>query len=84
MREPTPLLEAFGRRVREARKDAGLTLRQLGERTDLSNAGLCQIENAQCAAGIDTLFRLCCALNKSADFLMFGNEEYAMLEDSSP
>jgi CheY-like chemotaxis protein len=53
---------AIGRRIREIRRERGLTLRQLASRTGLSVSLISQIELAKSAASILTLHRLVTAL----------------------
>jgi two-component system, OmpR family, response regulator len=62
----------IGRNVRDARKRAGLTLKQLSNRTGLSVSLLSQIERAESSASVSSLFKLATAMNCSiASF--FGN-----------
>ncbi len=53
---------ALGERIREARKKAGLTLKQLARRTDLSVSLLSQIERAESSASVSSLFKVAVAL----------------------
>lgn len=56
------LLQRLGVTVRETRKSRGLTLKQLSRRTGLSVSLLSQIERAETAASIASLYRLARAL----------------------
>lgn len=56
------LLQRLGVTVRETRKARGLTLKQLSRRTGLSVSLLSQIERAETAASIASLYRLARAL----------------------
>ena len=53
---------SIGARVREQRKAAGLTLRQLANRTGLSVSLISQIELGRSAASVSTLYKLSAAL----------------------
>ncbi|KPK79790.1 MAG: hypothetical protein AMS25_11360 [Gemmatimonas sp. SM23_52] len=65
--------EAVGRRVRAARKYAGLTQVELGERADLDQAVISRLENGTHQPRVDTLERVAAALDMSlADLLAFG------------
>ena len=57
-------LKRLGRAVREARHKASLTLQQLSRRTGVSVSLLSQIERAETAAAVVTLFRLSNALRR--------------------
>lgn len=58
----TELQRRIGERVREARKEKGLTLAQLADRTGLSIGFLSQVELGKNSASVDTLYRLALAL----------------------
>jgi two-component system, OmpR family, response regulator len=53
----------IGRNVRDARKQAGLTLKQLSNRTGLSVSLLSQIERAESSASVSSLYKLATAMN---------------------
>ncbi len=53
----------IGRQVRELRKSAGLTLKQMSNRTGLSVSLLSQIERAESSASVSSLFKLANAMN---------------------
>lgn len=52
----------IGRKVREHRKTAGLTLKQMSHRTGLSVSLLSQIERAESSASVSSLFKLASAM----------------------
>jgi DNA-binding response OmpR family regulator len=52
----------IGRRVRESRKRAGLTLKQMSNRTGLSVSLLSQIERAESSASVSSLYKLASAM----------------------
>lgn len=56
------LLRAVGERIRDARSERELTLRQLAQRTGLSVSLISQIELAKSSASLATLFKLSRAL----------------------
>jgi DNA-binding NtrC family response regulator len=58
----TRLNQEVGRRLRERRKSAGLTLKQLANRTGLSVSLISQIELGKSAASMSTLHKLATAL----------------------
>jgi DNA-binding NtrC family response regulator len=58
----TRLNSEVGRRIRERRKDRGLTLKQLANRTGLSVSLISQIELGKSAASMSTLHKLATAL----------------------
>ncbi len=53
----------IGRKVREHRKGAGLTLKQMSHRTGLSVSLLSQIERAESSASVSSLYKLASAMN---------------------
>jgi DNA-binding NtrC family response regulator len=58
----TKLNSAIGSRIREKRKESGLTLKQLANRTSLSVSLISQIELGKSAASLSTLHKLATAL----------------------
>lgn len=52
----------LGRRIKELRREQGLTLQQLGDRTGFSKSLLSKIENAQVSPPIGTLSKIARAL----------------------
>jgi DNA-binding XRE family transcriptional regulator len=65
--------EAVGHRVRAARKFAGLTQVELGERAELDQAVISRLERGTHRPRVDTLQRVAAALDMSlADLLAFG------------
>ncbi|MGC5584035.1 helix-turn-helix domain-containing protein [Ornithinimicrobium sp. W1679] len=63
---------ALGRRVRHHRREAGLTLAALAERTGLSASALSLIENGRREARVSTLTTLARALGVQTDQLLAG------------
>jgi DNA-binding NtrC family response regulator len=63
--QPTPrddLLATIGARIRAERKNQDLTLKQVAERTRLSVSLLSQIERAESAASVASLYKIASAL----------------------
>src|SRR5581483_4503567 len=61
--------DAVPRRLREARERAGLSLRQLARRLDISASALSQIETGKSRPSVRTLYALVSQLNLSLDEL---------------
>lgn len=77
----------FGKRLKETRKEKGLTQAQLAELVQVSKTTVSGWENELSYPSVDALVRLCGALSVSADYL-FGIEHegfivvYGLSEDS--
>lgn len=67
---PKPQLDALGALIRAQRLTAGLSLRELGERTRVSNAYLSQIERGLHEPSISVLRAVADALGVALDTLM--------------
>lgn len=63
LRREDELHLAIGRRIRELRKERGLTLKQMARRTNLSVSLLSQIERAESSASVSSLFKVATALD---------------------
>lgn len=50
--------EVIGKRIRQCRKEIGLTVEQLGKKTGLSQSMISQIERGQVNPSLDTLWKL--------------------------
>ena len=57
-------------RLQEIRKDRGLTLKQVAERSKLSEAAICLYENGKRKPMLDSLIRLANALDVTVDQLL--------------
>lgn len=66
------LLAAVGAKVRSLRKEQDLTLKQVARRTGLSVSLLSQIERAESAASVASLFKIASALNSTLGDLFSG------------
>jgi len=62
--------ETVGRRVRDARRTAGLTQVELGDRADLDQAVISRLERGKHQPRVDTLKRIAAALNMSLSGLL--------------
>lgn len=69
-RKEPKLLRDVGRRVKGARMDAGLGLREFADEAGISPSNVSWIENGKSEMGIGTLRDLCVALAVSADVLL--------------
>lgn len=68
--EPKPICERIGHKLCKLRVEAGFTLTDLSERTELSRAYLSELERGKCEPGAGTIVRLCRVLRISADELL--------------
>ena len=64
--------KAVGRRLGRARKQLGYTQEQLGELCDLTAKYISNIERAKSIPSLETLMRLCEALETTPDVLLLG------------
>ena len=64
------LIETFGRKVRQARKDKGWTQEQLAFEAGVKRAYLSEVENGQRNVSLDVVEKLAKALDVSPDVLM--------------
>ena len=67
--------KAFGRRIREKRKELHLSQEALAVAIGLSASFMGHIERGTRIASIETLVRICNVLHVSPNYLLFGNEE---------
>lgn len=69
---PEPVLRRISANLREARQDAGLTLEELAERSELHLAAVERMENGTTLPHLDTLVKLAAALEVSPSELCAG------------
>lgn len=62
--------EKLGERLREVRKDKGLTQEELGEMSDIGNKYISKIETGQADISLDCFLRLANALETPPDILL--------------
>ena len=70
-------METIGKRVRAARQELGLTMKQLHEQTGLSTGNISDIENDRNTPSVSSLVALGRALRRSLDGLLTGEEANA-------
>ena len=63
----------FGIRVKNARNSIGMTTEQLAEKSNRSENYIFRVEAGQ-SCSIHTLYQLSQALNKSSDYVLFGED----------
>jgi transcriptional regulator with XRE-family HTH domain len=68
----TPLLTNFGSRIRELRKDAGLSQERLAELADLHRTYMSGVERGERNASLTSIARIAKALNVSLSTLFEG------------
>ena len=84
MRDPSGMMEAekedmpmeWNDRLAAARKAAGLSQEQLGERLDVTRQAVSKWESGQATPDVLTAARLCEVLHISADYLLLGKEPH--------
>lgn len=64
--------EKIGLRIRKQRKEKGLTIDQLAEMIDVSSSYMGHIERGTRIASVETLARLCEALELDMHYVVFG------------
>jgi len=64
----------LGKRVQQARKAKKYTQEKLAEIINISVNNISRIENATMGISLSTLVALCSALDVSADYILFGND----------
>ena len=67
--------EGIGRRLRDARKGQCVTQRMLGAFVGCSNVTILNVEKARCAPGGELLHRLCMALGRDINWILYGRNE---------
>ena len=77
---------AIGKRIKVARKNAGITQEQLAERIDISTHYVYEIERGLKKLSLRTLTNIAIELQQSMDYLLWGNyppysEEFAAEPD---
>lgn len=75
-------METIGKRVRAARQELGLTMKQLHEQTGLSTGNISDIENDRNTPSVSSLVALGRALRRSLDWLLAGEEASARSNES--
>lgn len=69
------MLDMLGMRIKERRKQKGLTLKQVEQLTGISNGNLSEIERGIKTPSLSSLVKIVNVLECSADDLIFGENE---------
>ena len=66
---------AVGKRISLIRKNRGMTQEQLAEKAELSNIYISHIENSRSIPSLETLMKLCSALDITPDEVLLGTQQ---------
>ena len=66
---------AVGKRISLIRKNSGMTQEQLAEKAELSNIYISHIENSRSIPSLETLMKLCSALDITPDEVLLGTKQ---------
>lgn len=66
---------AVGKRISLIRKNCGMTQEQLAEKAELSNIYISHIENSRSIPSLETLMKLCSALDITPDEVLLGTKQ---------
>lgn len=66
---------AVGKRISLIRKQNGITQEQLAEKAELSNVYISHIENSRSIPSLETLMKLCSALDITPDEVLLGTKQ---------
>lgn len=66
---------AVGKRISLTRKNRGMTQEQLAEKAELSNIYISHIENSRSIPSLETLMKLCSALDITPDEVLLGTKQ---------
>ena len=64
--------QLLGKRIARFRKDKGLSQEKLAEKSEISNNYLSNIENNHSIPSLETIIKICTALNVTPDELLLG------------
>jgi len=71
----------FGKRLKDLRKEAGLTQQQLGNELNLTKVSICSYEKGTRMASIETLTDICNLFKVDLDFLI-GTDSYVISDNN--
>ena len=71
----------FGKRLKELRKEAGLTQQELGDKLNLTKVSICSYENDTRMASIETLIDISNLFKVDIDYLI-GTDSYIVSDNS--
>jgi transcriptional regulator with XRE-family HTH domain len=74
---PKPVYPPMGERLRAARQERGLTLRELAQRLGVSPSMISQIETGRASPSVSTLYAIASELDVSLDELLFNDRRSA-------
>ena len=80
MNDPKNLNDSFGKRLRELRRERGLTAAELADRLGVSRAAVSQFESGASLPSLSTLFTMAACLGVSADLLLGVTYTYTVVE----
>lgn len=66
---------AVGKRISLIRKNRGMTQEQLAEKAELSNIYISHIENSRSIPSLETLMKICSALDITPDEVLLGTKQ---------
>ena len=66
---------SFGERLRSARKDAGLTQRELAKRIGMESSSICNWEKGRSIPYVDTIGSICGVLHVDPAYFFEGRED---------
>lgn len=66
---------AIGKRIALIRKQNGITQEQLAEKAELSNIYISHIENSRSIPSLETLMKICSALDITPDEVLLGTKQ---------
>ncbi|HOA55132.1 MAG: helix-turn-helix transcriptional regulator [Acetivibrionales bacterium] len=72
---------SLGKRIAKRRKVLNLTQEDVAEATGLSNNFISNIENSYSIPSIDSLLKICEAIDTTPDYLLLGNISYSDAEE---
>lgn len=72
----------FGRRLKELRKEHGITQKELGDAVNVTKVSICCYENGTRIPSLETLIDLANYFKVELDYLI-GNDTYAVSEENS-
>ena len=74
-------MNLFGKRLKELRKEAGLTQQELGDKLSLTKVSICSYEKGTRMASIETLVDIANLFKVDLDFLI-GTDSYAVSDNN--
>ena len=69
-------METFSIRIRELRKEHGLTQKQLADKLQTTNSAVCDWERGRTQPDLETLAKIASLFSVSSDYLLGLSDEY--------